>query len=110
MRFQLHLEQFYVNIAVEKPKDVIILTDRGVLDGPAFTSETNRDLIYQNEDLTKEKLMDEYDMVIHMVTAANGAEEFYTLENNEARTETPDVARLIDDSLIKVWTGSPNHT
>ena len=28
-----------------------------------------------------------YDLVIHMVTAANGAEEFYGIDNNEARRE-----------------------
>ncbi len=30
-----------------------------------------------------------YDAVFHLVTAAQGAERFYTLENNEARSETP---------------------
>lgn len=28
-----------------------------------------------------------YDAVIHMVTAADGAEKYYTLANNEARYE-----------------------
>ena len=28
-----------------------------------------------------------YDAVLHMVTAANGAEEFYDLESNHARWE-----------------------
>jgi len=31
------------------------------------------------------KLMNRYDQVIHLVTAADGKEEFYTTENNEAR-------------------------
>lgn len=109
MRFQLNLEKFFVNIALEKEKDVLILTDRGVLDGIGYTSDTNKELIYQNEDLNKDKLMEEYDMVIHMVTAASGAEKYYTLENNAARTETPEQARAIDEMLVKAWTGSPNH-
>lgn len=109
MRFQMNLEEFFVNIAIEKEKDVILLMDRGVLDGPAYTTETNREILDENEDLSKERLREAYDMVIHMVTAANGAEQFYTLENNSARTETVEVARLIDDSLIKAWTGSQNH-
>ena len=46
-----------------------------------------------------------YDAVIHMVTAADGAEKFYTLENNASRTETPEQARDIDKKLIKAWTG-----
>ena len=28
-----------------------------------------------------------YDLVLHLVTAANGAEKYYTLENNAARKE-----------------------
>ena len=31
-----------------------------------------------------------YDAVFHLVTAAQGAERFYTLENNQARSETPE--------------------
>jgi hypothetical protein len=31
-----------------------------------------------------------YEAVIHLVTAADGAEEFYTSENNEARYESID--------------------
>lgn len=36
-----------------------------------------------------------YDGVFHLVTAASGAEDFYTLESNEARTETVDMAREV---------------
>ena len=32
--------------------------------------------------------MNRYDLVIHLRTAALGKEEFYTLDNNSARTET----------------------
>jgi hypothetical protein len=49
------------------------------------------------------------DMVIHLVTAADGAEEFYTLENNAARTETPQVAKMLDKMTQGVWNGHPNY-
>ena len=29
-----------------------------------------------------------YDLVVHMVTAANGLEQYYTLKNNKSRTES----------------------
>ena len=48
-----------------------------------------------------------YDQIIHMVTAANGAEQFYTLENNVTRTESIDFAREIDKRLSKAWIGHP---
>ena len=37
-----------------------------------------------------------YDAVFHLVTAAQGAERFYTLENNQARSETPQQVREVE--------------
>ena len=55
--------------------------------------------------LTKSKIMDRYDAVFHLVTAAKGAEEFYTLSNNQARTETIEQARILaQESLDRVCT------
>lgn len=34
-----------------------------------------------------------YDGIFHLVTAASGAEEHYSLENNEARSESVEMAR-----------------
>ena len=41
------------------------------------------------------------------ITAANGAEAFYTLENNSTRTESIEVARELDDKINKAWIGHP---
>jgi len=43
-----------------------------------------------------------------MVTAAIGAEEFYTLETNSARTETPEQSAALDKRLQDAWTGHPH--
>lgn len=48
-----------------------------------------------------------YDQIIHLVTAANGAEQFYTLENNTARTESIELARELDEKCAKAWVGHP---
>ena len=53
-------------------------------------------------------LRDQYDAVFHLVTAAKGAERFYTTVNNTARTETPEQAAALDDQLIAAWTGHPH--
>lgn len=49
-----------------------------------------------------------YDAIIHLVSAANGAEDFYSLDN-KARYEGPEEARVLDKKLIDVWTGHPHH-
>ena len=43
-----------------------------------------------------------YDLVLHLVTAASGAEAFYTNANNTARRETADEARGLDSRILKV--------
>ena len=50
-----------------------------------------------------------YDVVVHMVTAAHGAETFYTTENNVARYEDVPTARIVDNNLQKAWMGHPHH-
>ena len=66
----------------------MILCDRGLLDGSAYVSplvwETVlRRMGYNQQDLSE----DRYNAVIHMVTAAEGAEKFYS-QCNEARYES----------------------
>jgi len=45
-----------------------------------------------------------------MVTSADGAEEFYTGANNEARYETAEEARALDKKLINAWVGHPHFS
>lgn len=49
-----------------------------------------------------------YDLVIHMSTAADGAEEHYTLGNNEARSEGIQFAKELDKKLQEAWINHPN--
>ena len=44
-----------------------------------------------------------YDIVLHMVTAANGAEAFYTTEGHASRWESAEVAREIDARILNNW-------
>lgn len=47
-----------------------------------------------------------YDCVIHMVTAADGAEKFYETEvNGEARYESVDEAKIKDEFLRQAYMG-----
>ncbi|KAJ3038347.1 hypothetical protein HDV00_000768 [Rhizophlyctis rosea] len=49
-----------------------------------------------------------YDCVVHLVTAAKGAEPFYTLENNRVRSEGLELARERDDLCMSAWIGHPS--
>ena len=47
-------------------------------------------------------------LVIHMVTAANGKEEFYSIENHACRSEGIQQARDRDIKAAEAWVGHPN--
>ena len=73
-------------------KDVVILFDRGLLDCKAYVSQDAFNEILRQRNTTENEILNSYDGVFHLVTAAKGAEEFYTLANNTARKETPEQA------------------
>lgn len=110
LRMQLKKEALYEEIAQNSDYEkILIVCDRGALDGKGFTDKDTIEQIIKEIGKSEIELRDNYDAVFHMVTAAKGAEEFYTLENNSARTETPEQARLADDKLIDAWTGHPYY-
>ena len=50
-----------------------------------------------------------YDAIFHLVTAADGAESFYTLANNKARHESVPEAISQDKKTQEAWQGHPHH-
>ena len=61
------------------------------MDGSAYTSEHMWQALLDETGWSTIQLRDRrYEAVIHLVTAADGANEFYTSANNEARYETLD--------------------
>ena len=87
---------------------VLIVCDRGVIDNKAYMNALEFSGILSELKLNEIELRDTYDAVFHLVTAAKGAKEFYTLANNSARTETAGEAAAMDEKLISAWTGQPH--
>ena len=56
---------------------------------------------------TEDEVLSGYDAVLHLVTCAKGAEFAYNL-GNEARTESLEYAREMDDRTLRAWSGHPN--
>jgi len=91
------------------PNDkILIVCDRGAIDNKAYMNEIEFAETLRFIDSNEIELRDNYDAVFHLVTAAKGAEEFYTTANNTARTETVEEAAALDDKLISAWTGHPH--
>lgn len=103
---QLSKESLYLQSAQLIPNDkIVIVYDRGMLDNKAFVSDEEFAMLLSELDCNEIQVRDKYDGVFHLVTAAQGAEEFYTLSNNSARTETIEQAREQDAQCIRNWTG-----
>ena len=109
IQLQREKERIFEQAAASMPDDkILIVCDRGALDNKAYMSAQEFADVLKLLGTTEIELRDSYDAVFHLVTAAKGAEEFYTLANNRARTETPEQAALLDDKIIAAWTGHPH--
>lgn len=106
MRHQVQEELAFKQVAIQMPAaKVVILYDRGIMDDKSYVSEHEFRVLLQENRLTEISAIDRYDAVFHLVTAADGAEEAYTLTNNAARTESIEEAIRLDQKGIANWSG-----
>jgi len=107
---QLQQEDSFNNIAASSGKKSVVFYDRGAMDVPAYLPGGRQGAqwrsVLESNSMCNEELIDRYDMVLHLVTAADGAEKFYTTDNNTARIETPEQARALDRKMEGCWQGS----
>ncbi|MBN2833619.1 MAG: AAA family ATPase [Candidatus Delongbacteria bacterium] len=109
MELQTKKEELFEQAALTMDSEkILIICDRGVLDNKAYMSDLEFSNVLRKIRCNEVELRDNYDAVFHLVTAAKGAEKFYTNANNEARTETIEQAANLDDKLISAWTGHPH--
>jgi predicted ATPase len=110
LRTQIHLEDNIALYAKATNQNCVLLCDRGLMDGAAYVTDKEFNSLLSNESLDVIGARDtRYNAVLHLVTAADGAEAHYTLDNNLARHETPDEARMKDGKTQKAWAGHPHH-
>ena len=109
LQLQLDKEKAFTEIAKTiKASKILIVCDRAALDNKAYMTEDEFRYVLRNLKTNEVALRDQYDAVFHLVTAAKGAEQYYTLANNAARIETVEQASALDDKLIAAWTGHPH--
>jgi len=88
---------------------VLIVCDRGFMDNRAYMTEGEFDQVVRDLGTGREELLDSYDGIFHLETAAKNALAFYGNANNAVRSETPEQARALDDRLLEVWAEHPRH-
>ena len=105
MNTQIALEDVMYNLALNTGDPCLILCDRGLMDSLGYSGPEVWQQILKMKGWSNIELRDQrYDAVIHLVTAADGAAEFYD-HDNVARYETVDEAIEIDKALRKAYIG-----
>mmetsp|Transcript_100600 Transcript_100600/g.177159 ORF Transcript_100600/g.177159 Transcript_100600/m.177159 type:complete len:477 (-) Transcript_100600:100-1530(-) len=101
--------------APKPPRGAVIIFDRGVIDNKAYCTDEAWAIVLDELGTTTARLRDRrYEHVIHMVTAANGAQEFYTLnqadseDGETARHKPPKKAIEMDQKIQTAWHGVQN--
>ena len=127
-KLQLQMERSMTLMAASTGRPSIIIFDRGLMDGKAYmTAESwqqllhdvaheGRDVVLMGRDLTEDYILQRYDGIIHMTTAADGAADHYRYGqvcddhgNHVYRRETPEEAIALDRKTQRCWTGHSRH-
>lgn len=110
MKIQMRIEDYFTELAILSEQPSVILCDRGVIDPYAYMDQGCWSAILDSQGWNMVNLRDKrYDAVVHLVTAADGAEKFYSLQNNEARYEDVETAKIIDKRTQMAWIGHPKY-
>ncbi len=113
LEIQLALEDKFLRMAEQCQTPSIIVCDRGAMDISAYMTPETWDDITRAVGTSTPQLRERYDAVLHLVSAADGAEEYYTTANNAQRYEKQDeeglrIARMLDKKVMHAWTGHPH--
>lgn len=115
MQIQLSLEDSFLRLAstiTDCP--CLVICDRGTLDISTYLTPEIWQSLSSELNISREMLTSRYDAVIHLVTAAKGAEKYYTVANNAQRLEQANeegfrIARMLDDKAIEAWNLHKEH-
>ena len=110
LEVQLALEDKFLRMAEACTEPCIIVCDRGTMDISAYMTKDMWEDITRAVGTSTAELRERYDAVLHLVSAADGAEQFYTTSNNASRNEPADekglqIARILDKKVIGAWAG-----
>jgi len=120
---QFQTERSFLSIAGKSGRPSIVIYDRGLLDSKAYMPDdeawqnmlrtveaSNPDMRDSRQHMTEEFILGRYDLVVHLVTAADGAPEYYKSGevvddsgNKVMRGESLEQAVALDKKLQQVW-------
>lgn len=108
LKTMLQIENTFFALGDSCSRDCLIICDRGAMDASAFISKEKWEKMMISNGWNSVELRDNrYNQIIHMVSAANGAEDFYSTEDHACRSEGIGLARDLDYKAAAAWVGHP---
>lgn len=108
LKTMMAMENTFFELGRTCSQNCLIICDRGTMDATAYMSkDAYKRILKRNSWNTIEMRDNRYDQVVHLITAALGAEKFYNTEDNPCRTETIEEARKLDAFTAQAWVGHP---
>ena len=115
LEMQLQLEESIMRMAqtVAPEQPVVVICDRGVMDISAYISPEMWQELLEKVGRSASAISSSYDAVLHLVTAADGAEKYYTTATNAQRYEQANeeglrIARMLDKKVLDAWAHHPH--
>ena len=106
-KLQIAKEDTYLEELERSDKKFVVFFDRGLIDNKAYVDEETWKALVKELNLTDVEIFKRYDIVLHLVSAADGAEEYYTTANNIARNETLEEAKIQERKNKEAYNGFP---
>ena len=113
LQTQLALEDSFMRLAETCTRPTFVVCDRGTLDISAYIDKQMWGELCEKCGTSANDLRNRYDAVLHLVSAADGAEQYYTTATNSTRYEQANeeglrIARDLDKKVNREWTGHPH--
>ncbi|KAH3885320.1 hypothetical protein DPMN_009314 [Dreissena polymorpha] len=110
IKSMMQIENTYFDLAHSCQKNCLVICDRGIMDGSAYLDPGDWEKMRRENNWNEVDIRDNrYNQVIHMVSAALGAEEFYTCAGHKTRHEDIDFAKTLDKITAQAWVGHPYY-
>lgn len=104
------IEDTYFDLANSSQQNCLVICDRGLMDATAYLDPGDWDKMKAANNWNEVQMRDNrYNQVIHMVSAAQGAEAFYTVAGHQTRHESIAQAIELDRITAGAWVGHPYY-
>lgn len=103
---ELYLAKMLENQANKSiSENKIMLFDRCPIDNLAFIDRKELDIMLKKKNTSYDKIINFYDLIIHLETIAKTYPELYNNENNRNRTTNKEIAINRNDRLLEAYNG-----